>query len=179
MNYLLFLAALIFLVLYARQPDQKLGGITTGHPKLRHYSLKGGANDSSQIQYVHFMCLCSTAAWSTNSSLVIGRRKAMSQKLLQVNMNFSISRAELEKAWLEPARPIADLPGLRWKVWLMNEAKHEAGGIYLFDSEAAAQSYLAGPIVAALKSSPAVSNITAKLFDVLERHTAITRGPVK
>jgi Putative mono-oxygenase ydhR len=103
----------------------------------------------------------------------------MSEKILQLNLNFSISRAELEAAWLEVAQPIADVPGLRWKVWLMNEAEQEAGGIYLFESEAAAQSYLAGPIVAALKSSPAVSNISAKLFDVLESHTAITRGPLK
>src|SRR5450759_4969523 len=94
--------------------------------------------------------------------------KDMSQKLLQVNMNFSISRAELEAAWLGAAQPIADTPGLRWKVWLMNEAEREAGGMYLFESEAAAQSYLAGPIVAALKASPAVRNIDAKLFDVLE-----------
>jgi hypothetical protein len=43
----------------------------------------------------------------------------------------------------------------------------------------AAQAYLGGPIVAALKASPAVSNISAKLFDVLEGHTAITKGPVK
>ena len=103
----------------------------------------------------------------------------MSEKILQLNLNFSISRTELETAWLEVAQPIADVPGLRWKVWLMNEAEQEAGGIYLFESEAAAQSYLAGPIVAALKSSPVVSNISAKLFDVLESHSAITRGPVK
>jgi hypothetical protein len=103
----------------------------------------------------------------------------MSQKILQVNLKFNISRADLEKAWLEAAQPIADLPGLRWKVWLMNEAELEAGGIYLFESEAAAKSYLAGPIVAALKSSPAVSNISAKLFDVLESHTKVTRGPMK
>lgn len=103
----------------------------------------------------------------------------MSHTILQVNMKFSISKAELEAAWLGAAQPIADIPGLRWKVWLMNEKEHEAGGIYLFESEAAAQSYLAGPIVAALKSSPAVSNISAKLFDVLESHSAITRGPLK
>jgi hypothetical protein len=103
----------------------------------------------------------------------------MSEKILQVNMKFSIPRVDLEAAWLEAAQPIADVPGLRWKVWIMNEAEHEAGGIYLFENEAAARSYLAGPIVAALKASPAVSNISAKLFDVLERHTAITRGPVK
>lgn len=103
----------------------------------------------------------------------------MSQKLLQVNLKFSLSKAELEAAWLDAAQPIAETPGLRWKVWLMNEAEHEAGGIYLFESEDAAQSYLAGPIVAALKASPGISNISAKLFDVLERHTEITRGPVK
>jgi hypothetical protein len=103
----------------------------------------------------------------------------MPQKLLQVNMKFDIPRAELEAAWLQAAQPIAETPGLRWKVWLMNETDREAGGIYLFDSEEAAKGYLDGPIVAQLKASPAIRDITAKLFDVLETHTAITRGPVK
>lgn len=102
----------------------------------------------------------------------------MSQKLLQVNVKFSASKADLEAAWLPAAQPIADTPGLRWKVWLMNEAQHEAGGIYLFDNEDSAQSYIDGPIVAALKASPVISNIDAKLFDVMESHTATTRGPV-
>jgi hypothetical protein len=103
----------------------------------------------------------------------------MSQKILQVNFKFSgVSRAELEQAWLPAAQPIADTPGLRWKVWLMNEAEHESGGLYLFEDEASVQAFLAGPIVAAVKSNPAFSHISAKLFDVLETHTAITRGPV-
>ena len=85
----------------------------------------------------------------------------------------------MEAAWLGVAQPIVDTPGLRWKVWLMNEAQREAGGIYLFESEGAAQAYLNGPIVAGLKASPDISNISAKLFDVLEPHTAITKGPVK
>ena len=72
----------------------------------------------------------------------------MSQQILQVNLRFSIPRADLETAWLDAAQPIADTPGLRWKVWLMNEAENEAGGIYLFESKAAAESYIAGPIVA-------------------------------
>jgi hypothetical protein len=63
-----------------------------------------------------------------------------------VTWNLSISRAELEAAWLGAAQPIADTPGLRWKVWLMNEAKREAGGIYLFESEGAAQAYLGGGV---------------------------------
>ena len=104
----------------------------------------------------------------------------MSQKILQLNLKFSgISRAELEQAWLPAARPLAETAGLRWKIWLMDEAEHESGGIYLFDDEASVQAFLAGPIVAALKSNPSISDISAKMFDVMEQHTAITRGPVR
>jgi len=104
----------------------------------------------------------------------------MSQKFLQVNLRFiGLSRTELEKAWLPVAQPIADTPGLRWKIWLVNEGEREAGGVYLFDDEASVQAFLAGPIVAALKTSPALSDISAKMFDVMEQHTAITRGPVR
>jgi hypothetical protein len=102
----------------------------------------------------------------------------MSQQIVQVNMNFSIPRADLEAAWLGVAQPIADTPGLVWKVWLVNETKKEAGGIYLFESEDAANAYVGSPIVAALKASPAVSNISAKMFSVLGEHSAITRAPL-
>jgi hypothetical protein len=102
----------------------------------------------------------------------------MSQQILQVNMNFSIPRADLETAWLGAAQPIADTPGLVWKVWLINEKAKEAGGIYLFESEDAASAYVNSPIVAALKASPAVSNISAKMFSILGDHSAITRAPL-
>lgn len=102
----------------------------------------------------------------------------MPQQILQVNLKFSIPRADLTDAWLNAAQTIADAPGLVWKVWLMNEAENEAGGIYLFENRAAAESYIGGPVVASLKSSPVVSNISAKLFDVLEEHSAVTRAPL-
>jgi putative monooxygenase ydhR len=102
----------------------------------------------------------------------------MPQQILQVNLKFSIPRADLETAWLDAAQPIADTPGLHWKVWLINEAENEAGGIYLFESKAAAESYIAGPMVAALKSSPVVNNVSAKLFDVMAYHSAVTRAPL-
>ena len=104
----------------------------------------------------------------------------MCQKILQVNLKFSgLSRSELEQAWLPAARPIADSNGLRWKIWLMNEHEHEAGGIYLFDDEVSVQAFLAGPILASLKSDPSISDIRVKMFEVLEQHTAVTRGPVR
>jgi hypothetical protein len=103
----------------------------------------------------------------------------MAPKLLQVNLKFNVTKPQLEAAWLSVAPQFANLPGLIWKVWLMNEAESIAGGIYLFDSETSAQAYLAGPIVAGLKTNPAIGNIDAKLFDVMEEHTLITRGVIK
>ena len=102
----------------------------------------------------------------------------MPQQILQVNLKFSIPRADLETAWLGAAQPIADTPGLQWKVWLMNEAESESGGIYLFESKDAAEAYMGGPIIASLKASPAVSNISAKLFDVMPEHSGVTRAPL-
>ena len=102
----------------------------------------------------------------------------MSQQILQVNMNFGIPRAELEAAWLGFAQPISETPGLVWKVWLMNEQEKEAGGIYLFESADALREYVNGPAVAALKASPVVSNISAKTFDIMSDHSAITRAPL-
>jgi hypothetical protein len=63
-------------------------------------------------------------------------------------------------------------------VWLINEAESEAGGIYLFENEAALQAYMGGPMVAALKASPVISNISAKTFGVMAEHSAITRAPL-
>jgi hypothetical protein len=102
----------------------------------------------------------------------------MPQQILQVNVKFSIPSADLESAWLGAAQPIADTPGLQWKVWLINEAESEAGGIYLFENEAATKAYMDGPMVAALKASPVISNVSAKVFGVMGEHSAITRAPL-
>jgi len=103
----------------------------------------------------------------------------MSKKILQLNFKFNVSRAEYEQAVSPLASEFAAVVGLRWKVWLMNEAESEAGGIYLFDDESSLRAYLTGPLAAQVKSHPALSDMSAKQFDVMEDVTAITRGPVK
>jgi Putative mono-oxygenase ydhR len=100
----------------------------------------------------------------------------MSVKILQINYKLNGPRAEYEKENLPYAQPIADIPGLRWKVWIINEAQSEAGGIYLFDNDAAVQAFMDGPIIAEMKGDPTLS---IKTFDVIAELTAITRGPVK
>ena len=96
----------------------------------------------------------------------------------QINFKFSVSRAEYEQAATSLASEFADVAGLRWKVWLMNEAESEAGGIYLFDDDSSLQAFLAGPLAAKVNSHPAFSDMNAKQFDVMADVTAITRGPV-
>lgn len=100
----------------------------------------------------------------------------MSKEIVQINYAFSGPRAEFEQENLPYAQPIAETPGLHWKIWIINEERSEAGGIYLFDDAAAAERFLEGPIIAEMKSDPTLS---IKRFNVMEEHTAITRGPVK
>jgi len=102
----------------------------------------------------------------------------MSGRIVQINFKFNVSGAEYEQAVSPLAGDIAAVAGLRWKVWLMNEAESEAGGIMLFEDGASAKAYLEGPIAAQIVTHPALSDFSVKQFDVMKDVTAITRGPV-
>jgi hypothetical protein len=102
----------------------------------------------------------------------------MSKTILQINFKFSVSPAELAEAFGPLAEPIAKVPGLLWKIWSLNDATSEFAGIYLFDNADAVKDYLEGPIIAQVAKHPALSDISAKHFGVLDEFSAITRGPV-
>ena len=102
----------------------------------------------------------------------------MSATVLQINFKFDISPAELGEDFAPLAEPIADVPGLRWKIWSLNEGTSEFAGIYLFDDEESVQDYLEGPIIAQVSQHPALSDISAKQFGVLDEFSAITRAPL-
>jgi hypothetical protein len=103
----------------------------------------------------------------------------MTQKILQINFKFTSSAEEYVKLVAPFADPIAAVPGLNWKVWLVNEKAHEAGGIYQFRDESSANAYLNGEIVSGMKKQPTIKDISAKLFDVEETLTHKTHGPIK
>ncbi|HHI03182.1 MAG TPA: hypothetical protein ENL22_06650 [candidate division Zixibacteria bacterium] len=102
----------------------------------------------------------------------------MAGKILQINFKFSITKAEYEEAASSLAGTFAGVDGLRWKIWVIDEANNEAGGIYLFNDEASLKAYLSGPLAAQVKSHPAFSDMSAKSFDVMPGPTATCRGPV-
>ena len=103
----------------------------------------------------------------------------MSSKILQISFHLNVPRTEFEDIARSLANDFAQLPGLTWKIWLMNAKEREAGGIYLFEDAHSLQAYLEGPLAAAVMSHPALSDLVAKQFDVIEDCTAITRGPVE
>ena len=98
------------------------------------------------------------------------------KKILQINYKYNRTRPEQEKAALQAAQPVANVKGVIWKVWILNEAEKTAGGIYLFEDEASAEAYLKGPIVATVKRNN--SDFEAKIFDIVPEPTKITHGPV-
>ena len=100
------------------------------------------------------------------------------KKIVQINLKYKVTRPELEKAFLEIAQPVANLKGLLWKIWIINEVEKSAGGIYLFEDDASVQAFHEGELVAAIMKHPALSDVEAKVFDILPKHTKITRGPV-
>jgi len=98
--------------------------------------------------------------------------------IVQINFKLNVASAEYGKICESVAQIIADVPGLVWKVWLLNEQEDEAGGIYLFQDEQSLAGYLSGLIVAQIKSLPQLREISAKRFDTIPEVTAITRGPI-
>ncbi|MBT8381164.1 MAG: YdhR family protein [Ignavibacteriaceae bacterium] len=102
----------------------------------------------------------------------------MSEILLQVNFDFSVSKEEYQKAVAPLADKFAELPGLRWKVWILNSENSEAGGIYMFENQASVDEYLAGPLAKIVTTHPALSNFSIKQFAIMEDVTKITRGPI-
>jgi hypothetical protein len=102
----------------------------------------------------------------------------MSEIMLQLNFNFSVSKEEYAQAVSPLADKFAEVSGLKWKVWILNGEKSEAGGIYMFENQASLDEFLAGPLAKTVTSHPALSNFSVKQFGIMKDITKITRGPL-
>ena len=102
----------------------------------------------------------------------------MSRTILQINYTFNLSRAEHTALVTPMAEYIAAVPGLVWKIWLVNEADHEAGGIYLFENAEAAQAFVSSAPVTGFAAHPALGAFSVKMFEAVEALSRITRGPL-
>lgn len=102
----------------------------------------------------------------------------MAGRIMQLNFKFSVSSDEYEQAVSPLADDFAAVEGLRWKIWMINDEKREAGGIYMFEDAASVQAFLEGPLAAQVTSHPVLSDFSVKQLDVMEDLTSITRGPL-
>src|SRR5262249_42089852 len=102
----------------------------------------------------------------------------MAKTILQINYKFNLSHADHAALVTPMADYISSVPGLVWKIWLMNEAEQEAGGIYLFESVAEAQAFASSAPVASFVAHPSLSAFSVKLFEAVESLSKITRGPL-
>lgn len=102
----------------------------------------------------------------------------MALTVVQINFKLTLSGKEYEQAIAPLAQAMADVAGLVWKIWLLNESSHEAGGIYLFEDKDAANAFLNGSLVAQVRSAPSISDLCVAQFGVLNTLSVITRGPI-
>lgn len=100
--------------------------------------------------------------------------------MLQVNFEYTNMSPELHAANNTPERaaPFLQVPGLLWKIWLNTEGGPQVGGLYCFATRADAEAYLAGPIVARMKSTPTIANLTTRIYAITERPSQVTHAPV-
>lgn len=92
----------------------------------------------------------------------------MAGQILQINFTFTGPVEDFVNEFAPVADRLAVLPGLNWKMWLLNEQTREGGGFYVFEDGADVEYYLACPIIAELKEHPAITRLSVKQFDVLE-----------
>jgi hypothetical protein len=99
----------------------------------------------------------------------------MNTHMVLTHFKLAIPQADYKCLCEQIAGQIAAVPGLVWKAWVFNEARNEAGGIYLFESANAVEAFLDGPIVTDLENHPALTDLRVKTFDVLDVPSKVTR----
>jgi Putative mono-oxygenase ydhR len=98
----------------------------------------------------------------------------MSHRCLLIEFELSISAAEWEAHCHDFVGAMRALPGLEWKLWLIDEVRGTGGGIYLFSSAASAEAYATGPVVASLRESTAVRNVRVRILPVADELSEAT-----
>ena len=95
--------------------------------------------------------------------------------ILIINFNLhEISGEQYESVCDELAPTFAAVPGLISKTWLANEQTNTYGGVYLWESREAMETYMAGEIFASIGANPALVNVTTKDFEVIAGPSKVT-----
>lgn len=99
-------------------------------------------------------------------------------KIVQVGFKLTVPTAEYRQIAASLAQAFAEVPGLRWKMWFLNDQVGTAGAVYLFVDEIARDAFLAGDLVTRLRGASFHRGLEIKLFDVMPEPPGLVGGPV-
>jgi hypothetical protein len=102
----------------------------------------------------------------------------MTKKVFTTKFNYSMPTEELKKIMPAVAPKFSEIPGCNWKIWLINEDRKEAGGVYLFESATELEQFLNSNLFASVANNPAFSNLETNTFSVAEAASVITDAPL-
>ena len=95
--------------------------------------------------------------------------------ILTINCNLNeLARAQYEEVCNELAPAFAAVPGLISKTWLANEETNTYGGVYLWEDKQAMLDYKESELYAGIGANPALADITATDFAVIEAPSKVT-----
>jgi putative monooxygenase ydhR len=83
---------------------------------------------------------------------------------------------DLTKKASDLAHHLNKTPGMLWKIWTENSQTGECGGVYLFSDESSANEFLKEHLPRL--DSMGFKDVRAKVFDVNESLSNITRAPI-
>jgi FkbM family methyltransferase len=98
----------------------------------------------------------------------------MTATCVQIEFSLRCSEERYHTIAEEAVSRMAQVPGLRAKWWWIDQEANRAGGVYAFDSRPAAESYVAGPIVSALRGAPFCEDVQIRIVNLLEQPTRST-----
>jgi len=102
----------------------------------------------------------------------------MTKKVFTTTFNYSMPTEELKKIMPAVAPKFSEIPGCIWKIWLINEDRKDAGGVYLFESATELEQFLNSNLFASVANNPAFSNLQTNTFGVAEAASVITDAPI-
>jgi len=102
----------------------------------------------------------------------------MQRTTLQVNFKLRVPTEDYRALCAAAAPAIADMPGLVWKLFTLDEKASTAAGLYLFADRASAEAYVGSPIIGGLRDHPGIAELEVRMMDVDEELSQIT-GPAR
>ena len=96
--------------------------------------------------------------------------------ILVVNFTAETTPEQFDELVQADAPVFAGIEGLLHKNFIFNNEEKTYGGIYMFESEVALESYLAGDIYASVRGNPDWSDFVVRQFEVHAEASAIQRN---